>query len=108
LLDQETGVELQRLGRAELPPDPPAERHADAEIAAVQQQAFAHLDFVLVAVQHAEIEDQQREHDGQECQPEPVGCTEERGRQKRMQSCHEPSLYVCLSQEINLVTPTSR
>ena len=50
-----SGVELHGFGGAQLPPDPAAERHADAEIACIEQQALAHLDLVLVAtgVPHA-------------------------------------------------------
>ncbi|MNV69116.1 hypothetical protein D3C71_1620080 [compost metagenome] len=79
LLDQEPGVELQRRLRAQLVPDPGAEQHADAEIARIQQQALAHFDFPVVAVQHAQVEDQQTDDDGHEHQPQPGAGTEERG-----------------------------
>ncbi|MNJ55800.1 hypothetical protein D3C77_513180 [compost metagenome] len=71
LLDQEPGVELQGTLCAQLPPDPPAKQHTDTEIAGVQQQAFAHLDFVSLAMQHAQVQYQQGQDNANECQPEP-------------------------------------
>src|SRR5690606_14401308 len=82
LLDQEAGVELHGALRAQLQPHPHAEQHAHAEVAAVQQQAFAHLDFTVVAVQHAQVEDQQGQHDDEKAQPEPGGSSQEGGCQK--------------------------
>ena len=82
LLHQEAGVVLHRLGTAELPPDPAAEGDADTEIAGIQQQALAHLDFMLIAMQHAEVEYQKGDDQYQKGQPEPAGGTEDGGCQK--------------------------
>ncbi|MCY1443832.1 hypothetical protein D9M71_602660 [compost metagenome] len=92
LLDQETGVELQRRLRAQLVPHPGAEQYADAEVARIQQQAFAHFDFPVVAVQHAQVEHQQTDDDGHEHQPQPGAGTEDRCCEECLQSCHEPLL----------------
>ncbi|SST13017.1 Uncharacterised protein [Acinetobacter baumannii] len=50
---------------------------------------------MVVALQHAEVEDQENDDDGQEGQPEPGSRTEERFGEKCMQSCHwAPSLRI--------------
>ncbi|MNG14798.1 hypothetical protein D3C84_985840 [compost metagenome] len=82
LLHEKARVELQGTLRTQFDPDPDSEQHADAEVAAIEQQAFAHLDFVLVAVQHAEIEDQQGDDYADEDQPQPGGGAEEVGEEK--------------------------
>ncbi|MNZ32180.1 hypothetical protein D3C78_495020 [compost metagenome] len=82
LLHQEARVELQGALRTQLEPDPDPEQHADAEVAAVEQQAFAHLDFMLVAVQHPEVEDQQGEDYAEEDEPQPGCGAEEVGEEK--------------------------
>ncbi|MDT4802986.1 hypothetical protein FQZ97_357190 [compost metagenome] len=82
LFDQEAGVELDSALRAQFEPHPDTEQHADAEVAAIEQQAFAHLDFVLVTVQHPEVEDQQGEDDCEEDEPQPGGGAEEVGGEK--------------------------
>src|SRR5690554_6504003 len=78
LLDQETGIELQPAGRPPVEPDPQTEKHADGEIAAVQQQTLAHLDLVLITVQHAEVKSENTQHYGQESEPLPGGSAKKR------------------------------
>ncbi|MCY1427725.1 hypothetical protein D9M71_435850 [compost metagenome] len=58
-------------------PDPAAERQPAGEVAGVEQQALAHADLVVVALQDAEVEHQQEHDDGEEGQPEPAGRAKE-------------------------------
>jgi hypothetical protein len=82
LLDHEAGVVVHAALRAQVPPHPGAEQQRHADVAGRQQQALAHADLVVVLVQHAQVEGQQRDHDADEGQPDPgwlaheVGCEE--------------------------------
>src|SRR5690606_41715813 len=64
-----------------------------------------YLDFTVVAVQHAQVEDQQGQHDDEKAQPEPGGSSQEGGCQK-VERMHRsgPPASDCRKQ----LTPTSR
>src|SRR3990167_5762099 len=92
LLDQKAGVELQCLARPELPPDPGAEQQAHTEVAAEQQQALAHFNLMLVAVEYTEVEYQKCQDNGDKGQPEPGRRAKKGAGKQSLQSVHEPSL----------------
>jgi hypothetical protein len=88
LLDHEAGVVVHAALRAQVPPDPGAEEQCHADVAGRQQQAFAHADFAVVLVQHAQVESQQRDDDADEGQPDPGGLAHEVGREEGEQEFH--------------------
>jgi len=56
-----------------VPPQPGAEQQRHADVAGRQQQALAHADLTVGAVQHAEVEREQQRDDGGENEPQPQG-----------------------------------
>jgi hypothetical protein len=71
LLDREAGQILHAGRRAELPPHPDAEADAERHVTRREHDALAHADLAMLAVEHAEIEDQQQGDDRQEAEPHP-------------------------------------
>jgi hypothetical protein len=113
LLDHEAGVVVHAALHAHVPPDPGAEGQRHADVARRQQQAFAHPDLVIVLVQNAQVEGQQRDDDANEGEPDPGGLAQEVGRNEGNQGVHWRALNdsgdECLLEDIevhqSLVTP---
>mmetsp|Transcript_96407 Transcript_96407/g.267961 ORF Transcript_96407/g.267961 Transcript_96407/m.267961 type:complete len:590 (-) Transcript_96407:5-1774(-) len=88
LLDHETGVVVHAALRAEEPPHIGAEGDGHADVAGRQQQALADTDLMIVLVQHAQVEGQQRHDDAEEAQPQPGGFAEKVGLQQVQKEFH--------------------
>ena len=82
LLDQEAREVLLAALRAQLVPDPAAEDQGDGDVEAAHPEAFAHPDLAHLAMEHAEVEDEQRCHDAQEDGPHPYRLAHRRTAQK--------------------------
>ena len=71
LFDHKAGDELEAGGFTQIPPYPRTKAKAERDVARGQGQTFAHPDLALLAVQHAEIEREQGDDDGEEGEPHP-------------------------------------
>ena len=80
MLDQIAGIKLETGLRATLEPDPDAEQQRNGDVEAIEQQALLGFDLVLIAMQHAEVENKQADNDRDERDPEIDGGTEKIAR----------------------------
>jgi len=65
-----------------------ADDQRDAAVAGGQRQAFAHADLVIVLVQNAQVEGQQRVDDADEGESDPGGIAQDVGREEGDQGVH--------------------
>ena len=64
---------------AQVIPDPGTEQTGSRDVAAREQQAFLDPYFVVILVQHTEVEGEQRNHNTDKQQPDPCGRAEKVG-----------------------------
>ncbi|MNQ90452.1 hypothetical protein D3C85_1057950 [compost metagenome] len=82
LFDGEAGQVVQPAVRPQPHPDPDPEQQGDRDVKARQQQAFPHPDLMRLAVQDAQVEGQQGDHDHQKARPHPRGLAHPLDRQE--------------------------
>jgi len=90
LLDRKAGQVLKPGLAAQLPPHPAAEHQGDGDIHAGQHQALANPDLMLILVEDAQIEHQEREHHAHKRQPHPRWLAQPVGQEKTHQVHRTP------------------
>ena len=84
-LDQESG----QIGHAglitEAAPDPKTKGQSDRNVASAKDQALSNLNLARLAVEHAEIEGEQQDHDADEAEPHPAWPAEQLAVEQRIE-----------------------
>src|SRR3546814_12429085 len=88
LLDYIAGQEAQACVRPELMPDPGAEKQRGDDIDEAGAQTVPHAHGAIAAMQDAEIEREQAEHDREEQQPRPARRAADAVQQKQIEELH--------------------
>lgn len=82
LLDREAGHVGETRLLPQCPPYPAAEGDPERDVERGKTKAFSDADLVGVAMQDAEVEHEERQHQPKEAEPHPGGRAEQVGRQK--------------------------
>jgi hypothetical protein len=86
--DEVACVELHRAFLPHLGPDPAAKGECDGHVTGRENHALPDADLAACAMQHAQVQDQERDDDPQEDQPQPALFPEEHSEKDGVEEIH--------------------